>query len=46
MTASTEVATAASVGGAPPSAGAKEYLTDEELECDESQPSTVCIGSV
>ena len=43
MAASTEVSTATSVGGAPHSAGTKEYLTDEELDCDESQPSMVCV---
>lgn len=40
--ASTEVSTAAPVGGAIPSTSTKEYLTDEELFCDESQPPVVC----
>ena len=43
MAASTEVPTAAPVGGAMPSASTKEYLTDEELFCDESQPPVVCV---
>lgn len=43
MAASTEVSTAAPVGGAMPSASTKEYLTDEELDCDESQPAVVRI---
>lgn len=43
MPASTEVSTAAPVGGAIPSTSTKEYLTDEELYCDESQPPVVCI---
>ena len=41
MAASTEVPTAAPMGGAMPSASTKEYLTDEELFCDEPQPPVV-----
>ena len=40
MVASTELSTAAPVGGA--ASTTKEYLTDEELFCDESQPPVVC----
>ena len=44
MAASTEVPTAAPVGGAIRSASTKEYLTDEEFFCDESQPPMVWIN--
>jgi len=43
MAASMEVPPAVPVGGAVPSTNAKDYLTDEELFCDESQPPAVCM---
>jgi len=44
MVSSTETSTAAPVGGAIPSTSTKDYLTDEELFCDEPQPSVVCTS--
>lgn len=46
MPASTEVPTAAPVGGAMPSASTKEYLTDEEFFCDETHPPVVRVNYI
>ena len=43
IAASMEVSTAVPVGRAVPSTSAKDYLTDEEFSCDETQPPAVCM---